>query len=488
MTAQDTEKKPGRIWPVVVVSLTVLLAIAVGAFILLFVVNRFELRIFMAGEPEIDISVGEDFSDPGAEARLVGSHFFKNGIPLDVQVMTNGAVDPHVPGDYEIYYGAMFRDYSASARRVVRVLDEVPPRITLASVPGAYTIPGTAYEEEGFSAWDDCDGDLTYLVNQEEKDGFVTYSVSDEAGNRTTVRRKIRYYDPIAPEISLLGADTISLTVGEVYEDPGCKATDNVDGDITQRVEILSLPDRYLAGSYEVIYSVKDAQGNETRAKRTVNVAAKGIPGVEPPDGKVIYLTFDDGPGPYTQQLLEILEKYNAKATFFVVNTDHAELIEEIVKAGHAIGIHSMSHSYKEIYASAEAYFADIFAMQQLIYEESGVMTYLMRFPGGSSNTVSRFNEGIMTYLTQAVEDNGFCYFDWNVDSNDAGGANDAEEVFENVKKGVEKRTVSIVLQHDVKGFSVEAVEEILKWGRENGYTFLALDMTSPRAHHGVNN
>ena len=120
MPEQCTEKKPGRIWPVIVISLTGLVTMAVAAFFLLFVLNRFELRIFLAGDQEIASSVGTAFVDPGAEARLVGSHFFKEGIPLDVEVRTNGQVDSDVPGDYEIYYGAMFRNLSASSRRLVR--------------------------------------------------------------------------------------------------------------------------------------------------------------------------------------------------------------------------------------------------------------------------------------------------------------------------------------------------------------------------------
>ena len=82
----------------------------------------------------------------------------------------------------------------------------------------------------------------------------------------------------------------------------------------------------------------------------------------------------------------------------------------------------------------------------------------------------------------------GFQYFDWNVDSNDAGGAKTAEKVYENVISGVKNRSVSIVLQHDTKGYSVDAVEKIIKWGLENGYTFLPLKSNSPTAHHGVNN
>lgn len=488
MTNQTPVKQPGKIWPIVLIIVTILVFLAVSAFFLLFVLNRFELQIFLRGEEFVEIPVGRSYEESGAEARLVGSHFFRDGIPLDVEVRSNGSVDSSQPGEYEIYYGAMFRNMSASRQRFVRVVDLNPPRITLISDPDAYTIPGEPYREEGYSAWDDCDGNITTSVVREEKDGFVTYTVWDRGNNRTSVTRKIRYFDPISPQITLLGDEKIYVNAGDTFAEPGWRAEDNVDGDISQKVRVSDTVDRYLAGTYTVIYSVEDSEGNTGTAERTVEVTPKELPNIQMPTERVIYLTFDDGPGPYTRQLLETLKKYEAKATFFVVNTDYADLIKEIHEDGHAIGIHSMTHDYKKIYASAEAYFQDILSMQKLIREKTGVETYLMRFPGGSSNTVSRFNEGIMTYLTQAVEDNGFCYFDWNVDSDDAGKARDSETVYENVVDGLKDRQNAVVLMHDVKEFSVEAVEEILKWGRENGYEFRSLEMTSPRAHHGVNN
>ena len=488
MTNQISVKQPGKIWPIVLIIVTILVFLAVSGFFLFFVLNRFELQIFLRGEEFVEIPIGRTYEESGAEARLVGSHFFKDGIPLDVEVRSNGSVDSSQPGEYEIYYGAMFRNMSASRQRFVRVVDLNPPRITLISDPDAFTIPGEPYREEGYSAWDDCDGDITTSVVREEKDGFVTYTVWDRGNNRTSVTRKIRYFDPIPPQITLLGEAEIYVNAGETYAEPGWTAQDNVDGDLSERVQVSDTVERYLAGDYVVTYSVKDAAGNTATAQRTVTVVPKGIPNVEMPSERVIYLTFDDGPGPYTRQVLEILEKYDAKATFFVLNTDDVDVIQDIAKAGHAIGIHSMTHDYQEVYASPEAFFHDLLSMQQLIREKAGVETYLMRFPGGSSNTVSRFNPGIMTYLTQAVEDNGFCYFDWNVDSDDSGGARSKEKVYENVVAGVKDRKTAIVLMHDVKKYTVEALEQILIWGREKGYEFRSLDMTSPRAHHGVNN
>ena len=172
-----------------------------------------------------------------------------------------------------------------------------------------------------------------------------------------------------------------------------------------------------------------------------------------------------------------------------MVNTGYHDVLRRIVNEGHSIAVHCTNHTYSEIYQNEDAYFADMENMQRIIYEQTGVLTKLVRFPGGSSNTVSKaYNIGIMTRLTKALRARGYQYFDWNVDSDDAGSARTKEKVYENVTKGCAARRVSVVLQHDIKSYSVAAVEDIIKWGLENGYTFMALDLTSPAPHHGLNN
>ncbi len=206
---------------------------------------------------------------------------------------------------------------------------------------------------------------------------------------------------------------------------------------------------------------------------------------------KVIYLTFDDGPSAYTQKLLDVLEKYDAKATFFLVNTDCRmdSLLPAIVEGGHGIGIHSLSHDFKKIYSSEKAYMKDLYAMQKLIEEKTGVVTTLMRFPGGSSNTVSeRYCRGIMSRLVKTVSQAGFQYFDWNVDSMDAGGCRNTEQIYRNVISGIRGKEKAVGLQHDVYPCSVAAVEKIIRWGQNNGYQFLALTPDSVVCHHRVVN
>lgn len=155
---------------------------------------------------------------------------------------------------------------------------------------------------------------------------------------------------------------------------------------------------------------------------------------------------------------------------------------------GHSIGVHTASHNYYDIYSSEEAFFADYDTAQEMILRQTGEYTQLSRFPGGSSNTVSSFNPGIMSRLTQAVTDMGCKYFDWNVSSGDAGGTTDTNTVYKNIINGCSEHKTSIVLQHDIKDYSVAAVEKVIIWGLENGYTFRPLELTSPGSHHAIAN
>ena len=177
------------------------------------------------------------------------------------------------------------------------------------------------------------------------------------------------------------------------------------------------------------------------------------------------------------------------KVTFFVTSSSYPQFLARAAEEGHTVAIHTNTHNYSQIYASDDAFMADLEAIQTTIFEQTGQKSMLTRFPGGSSNTISSiYNKGIMTRLTKKLEELGYQYFDWNVDSNDAGGAKTADEVFKNVTEGVANRQNSVVLQHDTKGFSVDAVEQIIAWGLCNGYTFAPLTADSPTCHHGVQN
>lgn len=490
MEEQSSQKPNKRLWKILLGIMLALVILAWAVWFVLFRVNRFYLEVRINGDTEVTVEYGETYEEMGAQVYFCGTLFLQEGYLLEEIVPDiSGDVQEDVLGRYTVNYHADFEIWQADAHRMVSILDTQCPVIELVPGSGETILPGTVYEEPGFKATDNYDGDITDRVIRKEDMGIITYAVIDSSGNPAYAQREIPYHDPIPPELELIGEETMEITVGTYFDEPGYAATDNVDGNLTEQVQVEGEVDWLNAGVYELTYSVTDGYENTVSVKRTVEVVGMERPEVVWPAEKTIYLTFDDGPGPYTKTLLDVLDRYGAKATFFVIDSGYYGSMREIVRRGHSIGIHSVTHDYEEIYASPEAFFADLLKMQEIIEYQTGVKTTLMRFPGGSSNVVSRQSyEGLMTLLTDKVQDAGFQYFDWDVDSNDAGGARKPETVRDNVIYGCSQRRVSIVLQHDIHPYSVDAVEDILQWGTKNGYRFRALRDTSPGAHHGVNN
>jgi peptidoglycan/xylan/chitin deacetylase (PgdA/CDA1 family) len=277
----------------------------------------------------------------------------------------------------------------------------------------------------------------------------------------------------------LIGGENITIEINSEFKDPGVDAYD-IGGELTLNTE--GEVNTKEVGNYEIKYSASDDSGNHTEVVRKVRVIK--------PAG-IIYLTFDDGPGEHTGRLLDVLKKYGVKATFFVTGRGDDSYFKREYEEGHTVALHTNTHDYSFVYSSVENYFNDLNTISARVKAQTGEESKLIRFPGGSSNLVSRRYDGrtrIMSKLTNEVTARGYTYFDWNVDSNDAGGAKTADEVFNNVTSRLVVGGSSVVLQHDIKGFSVDAVERIIQYGNEHNFIFKKLDKDSFTAHHGVNN
>ena len=208
-------------------------------------------------------------------------------------------------------------------------------------------------------------------------------------------------------------------------------------------------------------------------------------------NGKAVYLTFDDGPGMYTEDLLKILAHHKVKATFFVTGffKNYLDCLTKEAEAGHTIAVHTYSHDYAKIYKSEKAYWDDFEQMEKLIEEKTGERTNLFRFPGGSSNAISaKYSEGIMTKLVKTADEKGLVYFDWNVLSGDAGNTKDSDKIYKNIINGCSNHTHSVVLCHDIHDFTVNAMDKTIAKLLKEGYVLLPLDRNSPTVHQHVNN
>lgn len=387
---------------------------------------------------------------------------------------------------------------STTVTRTLECKDVVAPVITLNGEERTELAHGSTFQDPGATAMDDVDGDVTasiQVVGSIDTSVYgeqqLTYVVEDSNGNISEVQRYFIIKELTPPEISLTGGSTIFVKLGESYSEPGYSAIDNADGDLTSKVQVSGSVDTNKIGAYYIKYTSTDSSANTTTRTRTIFVyAPQGSTNVEP-NGKIVYLSFDDGPGPYTQQLLDILDKYNVKVTFFVTNQfpDYQDMIGEAYRRGHTIAMHTYSHKFEKIYTSESAYYDDLNKIKAICEAQTGVSPTIIRFPGGTSNTTSKkYCSGIMTALTKSVTSNGYQYCDWNVDSMDASTAKTSSQVAQNVIAGISKCQNSFVLQHDIKKFSVEAVEEIICWGLANGYTFMPMDANSPMFHHSPNN
>lgn len=256
-------------------------------------------------------------------------------------------------------------------------------------------------------------------------------------------------------------------------------------GDINTKLTSLQESNQFMASNsgYAGIDDVSDINGDrvdETEAADIAEAAALENKIVWDEDGdrsagiKRVYLTFDDGPSQNTDRILDILDMYGVKATFFVVGKEnYAEQYRRIVEEGHTLAMHSYSHVYSDIYSSLEAYQQDLNKLRTFLYELTGVECNIVRFPGGSSNTISKVD---MHTLIEYLDSEDMIYFDWNVSSGDASGIyKSANQIAANVLENIDKYDNAVILMHDAAGKSstVEALPIIIEKILESDDTVL---------------
>lgn len=224
----------------------------------------------------------------------------------------------------------------------------------------------------------------------------------------------------------------------------------------------------------ESLTAAQQAASRPGRGENIIMAPADGEDGQESPaDGTEeqeaahkVYLTFDDGPSKYTEDILDILDAYDVKATFFVLGkeSDYSiGMLQEIAKRGHTIGMHSYSHKYAEVYGSVEAFSADFYQIYSYILDNTGIQSVYYRFPGGSSNTISDIDMQVFAdfLAEQEVE-----FYDWNVSSGDGGRVLlDVDTLVRNSTESISRHGTSIILMHDAasRPTTVEALPQIIE-------------------------
>ena len=204
---------------------------------------------------------------------------------------------------------------------------------------------------------------------------------------------------------------------------------------------------------------------------------------------KTAYLTFDDGPSALTGEILTILKEKEVPATFFVCGKnvkDDDTLLERMIEEGHAIGNHSYSHDYLNIYKNVDAFFQDFYKNEEKIVQKTGIRPKILRFPGGTNNQSSKLygEKYIMNSISERLEKNGYVYFDWNVSSRDANGVDyTVEEIISMTLAQTKLKKDAIILFHDAasKKKTVKALPAIIEGLVNQGYQFNILTEDSFR-------
>lgn len=472
------------------------IGITIVAYILTFVIS------FILEKPEINIDNIEDIeakSNQRIENIKVRYHF--KDISNNARIKGNIDYDKIGVYNVEVEVDTFIGAYKK--RTTIRVVDTTKPELTLEGGEEYKQSYSTEYKDPGFKAIDNYDGDITNKVitqkeDIDEKNFNIKYEISDVSGNKTEKVRKVTIVDDVPPQITLNGEADIILPYKGTYEEKGATAQDEIDGDLTGKIIVQGTVNSDKEGTYSIVYIVADSSGNEAKVIRNViikkQLAANDVSEQTVNGDGVIYLTFDDGPSSsITPHILDILKSKNVKATFFILNYDSQgeQLIKREYDEGHTVAIHGYSHEYNKIYQSEEAYMENITKLQEKIKQTTGgYVPTITRFPGGSSNTVSKFNPGIMTRLTKLVVSRGYKYFDWNVSSGDAGGAKNSQDVYNNVVNGLKKDRPNVVLMHDFASNqkTLNALEHIIDYGIQNGYTFSRITESTPMVTHNVNN
>lgn len=252
-------------------------------------------------------------------------------------------------------------------------------------------------------------------------------------------------------------------------------------GRLESRLQKLEAEKQVSEVSVDDVYELDDTLVEvfqEEDLKRYENLSLKKD---EAKEGKTkVYLTFDDGPGLLTGKVLDILKEKNVKATFFVIareEPEYAEIYQRIVEEGHTLGMHSYTHKYQEIYSSEDAFWQDLTKLQEFLYDTTEVWPRFYRFPGGSSNHVSKLS---METLTKELVDQDIFYLDWNVSAQDATSEPlSARQIANNVIQNVCKYDTAVVLLHDApnKKATVEALPIIIdELSKNDQVVFLAAD------------
>lgn len=199
--------------------------------------------------------------------------------------------------------------------------------------------------------------------------------------------------------------------------------------------------------------------------------------------GKIIYLTFDDGPaGKVTSGILDILKAEEVPATFFVIGNqieNQEELILRMKNEGHSIGLHSFTHDRNKLYSNNEGFIKEMLAVQERLFQVTDETYCILRFPFGSTNNTYTLSKSMVDLIHQ----HNFKIYDWTQDTYDGANPNSSPECI--YKKSISEKDSIVLLMHcgGINKNSVLALPRIIKYYKEKGYQFMKITTETPELY-----
>ena len=198
---------------------------------------------------------------------------------------------------------------------------------------------------------------------------------------------------------------------------------------------------------------------------------------------KVVYLTFDDGPGgDTTSKTLDILKSEGVPATFFIIGQQikgQEDIILRMKNEGHAIGLHSFTHERSKLYGSSSDFICEMKKTQQALYDVTGENYYILRFPFGSNNSTYRLTQE----MVDTVHANNFKIYDWTQDTLDGANPHSSPDIILN--RAISTQDNVVVLMHNAPANknTASALLSIIKYYKGQGYTFKKITIDTPEIY-----
>ncbi len=294
-------------------------------------------------------------------------------------------------------------------------------------------------------------------------------------------RKKIRLRIAIILLVTLIPTFLTGFIIGKSY----AANEKNFKNELTDKVKPAISQGKEQSGVNKASLKISDAKANKDTKENSTN--EKDVPvnkgedktevGTEPEKekedlGKVVYLTFDDGPSNLTDQFLDILQAHDIKATFFMqgTNLQKEHLQESVIRTtreGHYIGGHSMTHKFNTLYEDYQ-FIPEMTETLQLIHDITGTNPTLVRPPYGSAPGLN--SEQIRNQIVDA----GIKVWDWTIDSNDWKLKDNPTQIIEAIKNGTNSDR-EVVLMHE-KPQTLAALPGIIQFYKEQGYKFVVYD------------